>query len=87
MQDVADVADTQAGAGAHFFVGEAIVELEPDQLAAAFVEGFETEPDQADAFPAGDLFVGQRLRVGGLNWGRRGSWAPRPSGTSLSAWR
>ena len=66
VQQVADVADVQAGAGADFLVGQLLVELEPDQFAAAVVEGFQAEAHQADAFPAGDLLVRQRLGVGGV---------------------
>ena len=66
VQQVADVADAKAGAGADFLVGQVLIELEPDQLAAAVVEGLQAEADQADAFPAGDLLVGQRLGIGGI---------------------
>ena len=64
VQEVADVAGGQAGAGADFLVRETFIKLEAEQFAAALVEGFDAEPDQADAFPAGNLLIGQRLRVG-----------------------
>ena len=87
MQQVADVADVEAGARADFLVGQLLVELEPDQLPAAVVEGFQAEPHQADAFPAGDLLIRQRLRVGGVIGGRRAFAAGGLSGTILPACR
>src|ERR1035438_7748615 len=76
VQQVADVADVEAGARADFLVGQLFVELEANQFPAAVVEGFQAEPHQADAFPAGDLLIRQRLRVGSVIGGRR----PRVAG-------
>ena len=33
------------------------------QLAAPFVERLQDQPDEPDALPARDLFIGQKLRV------------------------
>ena len=46
------MAGLQAGALADFLVGEVFIELEPDQFAAALVQGFQAQPHQADAFHA-----------------------------------
>ncbi len=66
MQQVADVAGGQTGLRADFFVGKVVVKFEPDEFAAAVIEGFDAEAYQADAFEAGDLFVGKRLGIGGF---------------------
>ena len=58
VQEVADVADVEAGAGADFLVGQVFIELEADQLAAAVIKALQAQAHQADAFPAGDLLVG-----------------------------
>ena len=84
MQQVADVADVEAGARADFLVGQLFVELEANQFPAAVVEGFQAEPHQADAFPAGDLLIRQRLRVGSVIGGRRPRVAGRDQGHDLA---
>src|SRR5438477_2952752 len=71
VEQVTDVSDGEAGAGADFLVGKVLVEFQADQFAAAIVEGLQAEPDQADSFPACDLFVRQRLRVSGVGICRR----------------
>ena len=59
----------QSGAGADFLVGKVFVEFQPHQFAAAFVQCLKAEPHQPDTLPAGDLFVGQWLRIGGVDGG------------------
>src|SRR5436190_2060483 len=55
MEEVTDVADGQAGAGADFFVGKAVMEFEADQFAAAVVERLNAQTHQADPLHSGDL--------------------------------
>jgi len=59
----------EAGALADLFIGKVFVKFQMDEFAAAFVESRETEPDKADAFDAGDLFIGERLRIGSVGSG------------------
>src|SRR5438874_6902225 len=66
MEDVADISGTQSRARANLLVGQAFVELEPDQFAAAIVQALDAQAYQADAFEPDDLFVGQRVWVGGF---------------------
>lgn len=60
MQQIAHVAGLEPGAFADLLIGKIFVELEPNQFAAARVEGLKAEAYQADAFEAGDLFIRER---------------------------
>src|SRR6266487_3983520 len=55
MEEVTDVTAFQPGALGDLLVGKVFLELEAHDFAAAWVEGFEAQAHQADAFPAGDL--------------------------------
>ena len=72
MKKVADIAGGQAGAGADFLVGEVFGEFEADEFAAAGVEGLKGQADQANAFHADELLVGQGHGVGRIGGGGAG---------------
>ena len=62
MQKITDVTDLQSHARADFLIGQILGELEPDQFAAAFVEGFQSSSRTIPAPSSrADDFVGQRL--------------------------
>ena len=61
--------DGQSGARADVLVGEVFVEFQPDQFAAARVQGFQAQAHLADAFKADDLLIGQRRGIGGVGGG------------------
>src|SRR5581483_7383506 len=69
VQKVADMADFEAGAFGDLLVGQVFVKFKADEFAAAFVQSVEAQADEADAFPAGNGFIGERLGVGRFGGG------------------
>jgi len=70
MQEITDMTGAQAGALRDFLVGKVFLELQSDDFAAARVEGGEAEMDQADAFEADDVGIGQGIGIGRGGLGR-----------------
>ena len=71
MQEVTHIADGNPRARADVPVRKFLGEFQTDQFAAAFVENFQAQPHEADAFQANDLFIGQGRGIGGVADDRR----------------
>jgi len=72
------VADSEAGAGADFLVGQVLVKLELNHLARPRVQALQSAPHQTDPFAPRSLFVRMRLWVGRVVRRVEGTAGPIP---------